>query len=111
MADMGYRIDIAGHRGRVVAFRGDQIVAATDQAMILRETRLADTVYFPIEAIDPRVLTPSQHRTFCPFKGTATYWNVIKSAGADDTIEKRCLGLSNAPQRGGDAQGVSLLLP
>lgn len=77
MAEHGYRIDINGHTGRVSAHRGDRVVAETDSATILRETRLGDYIYFPIESVDPAMLEPSNHRTFCPFKGTATYWHVM----------------------------------
>lgn len=76
MTDLGYRVDINGHTGRVTAHRGECVVAETDRAVILRETRLDDYVYFPIDCVDPALLALSDHRTFCPFKGTATYWHV-----------------------------------
>lgn len=40
------------------------------------ETRLQPYYYFPSDAIDPKLLTRSEFRTFCPFKGTASYWHV-----------------------------------
>lgn len=76
MTQHGYRIDINRHAGRVTAHRGECVLAETDRAVILRETRLDDYVYFPIDSVDPILLAPSDHRTFCPFKGTATYWHV-----------------------------------
>lgn len=33
-------------------------------------------VYFPPEAVKPEHLTPSQTHTVCPWKGTASYYNV-----------------------------------
>lgn len=33
--------------------------------------------YFPAEAVDRRYLQPSDHRTRCPWKGTASYYDVV----------------------------------
>lgn len=81
MADHGYRIEIEPHRGEVTAFNNGNIIAKSNAALILRETRLPDLTYFPKDAIDPAILVPSERRTFCPFKGTASYWHVETPAG------------------------------
>ena len=33
--------------------------------------------YFPADAIDPAMLTPSATTSVCPWKGTAHYYNVV----------------------------------
>jgi len=33
--------------------------------------------YFPAEAVDRRYLQPSDHRSRCPWKGTASYYDVV----------------------------------
>lgn len=33
--------------------------------------------YFPAEAVDRRFLEPSDHRSVCPWKGTARYYDVV----------------------------------
>jgi uncharacterized protein (DUF427 family) len=33
-------------------------------------------IYFPPDAIDPAYFRPSQTRTFCPWKGTASYYSI-----------------------------------
>ena len=33
--------------------------------------------YFPLEAVDPVCLQPSDHTTVCGWKGTAGYYNVV----------------------------------
>ena len=75
-SDESYRLQVTPAGGRVTAWAGDVMVASSDRAMVMHETRLAPTVYFPKD--DVRVLepVPTSRRTFCPFKGTATYWNV-----------------------------------
>jgi uncharacterized protein (DUF427 family) len=58
------RIEIAG-----------EVVAETRRARLLCETQLPMRFYLPRE--DVRVeLLPSPLRTFCPYKGEASYWSV-----------------------------------
>ena len=63
--------------GRVVVRNGDQVLAVSGSARMMHETRLPPTLYFPRRDVRDEILRPSEHRTFCPFKGTATYWNVV----------------------------------
>jgi uncharacterized protein (DUF427 family) len=48
----------------------------TTETMVVYETALDPRLY-----VDPRAvrvdLTRSQRRTYCPYKGTATYWNAV----------------------------------
>ncbi len=32
--------------------------------------------YFPVSSLDQKYVTESDHTTGCPWKGTASYWNV-----------------------------------
>ena len=77
----GYRIDIAPHKGLVTAYLGETELASSDNVKILKETRLGEYYYFPMDAVDATKLERSDHRTFCPFKGTATYWHFKTSQG------------------------------
>src|SRR3546814_1435800 len=67
-----------------VVFNGE-VVAESTRALVLRETRLPPTYYLPSEDVAMRFLVPSEHRTYCPFKGTASYWSL---AVGDKTVEK-----------------------
>ena len=77
----GYRIDIAPHKGLVTAYLGETELVSSDNVKILKETRLGEYYYFPMDAIDVAKLERSDHRTFCPFKGTASYWHLKTSRG------------------------------
>ena len=81
MISQGYRIEIERHAGKVTAVRDDIAVATSTKVNVLHETRLPDSYYFPMEAIDEKLLEPSDFRTFCPFKGTASYWHVTTPGG------------------------------
>ncbi len=80
---VNYRIDGPPHKllmqefpRRVRATFGGQTVFDTTRAMLLHETGLLPQVYVPIEDIRSDLLTPTEHHTYCPFKGTASYWTV-----------------------------------
>ena len=73
---LGYRLDVTPLPGPTVARRGDTIVAESANARIMHETRLPPVVYFPRRDIKATLLRSTGFRTFCPFKGTATYFDV-----------------------------------
>lgn len=56
-------------------FAGHPVLDST-RAMLLHETGLLPQIYVPNEDIRQDVLRPSEHHTFCPFKGTASYWTL-----------------------------------
>ena len=76
-----YSIEIGDVEGEVKVIHGGRPVASSNNVRVLRETRLADCYYFPSDAVDPDILVPSDQKTFCPFKGTASYWHVKTASG------------------------------
>jgi uncharacterized protein (DUF427 family) len=80
---VNYRIDGPAHRllmqefpRRVRAVFGGETVFDTYHAMLLHETGLLPQLYVPETDIRPDLLTPTDHHTYCPFKGTASYRSV-----------------------------------
>ncbi len=72
--DYGFTFD--AHPGKVkVEFNGVTI-ADSDRVRVMRETRLAPVFYFPRDDLNWTHLQASEHRTYCPFKGNASYWTV-----------------------------------
>lgn len=78
----GYAIEIEPLDGTVIAYRGDNVLARSDRAKVMYETRLPPTIYFPREDIIVPLSDPTDLRTFCPFKGTASYHAVELDDGA-----------------------------
>ena len=74
--DGTYRIAIEPIRGRVRVVADGGIVADSTNAMLLRETHFPTHCYFPKADLKDDLLVPSTFRTFCPFKGTAHFWNL-----------------------------------
>ena len=71
-----YRIEFSPSHKRVKVVFNGVVLAETERAMVLRETRLDPVYYLPRDAVRMEHLEPSEHHTYCPFKGTASYWHV-----------------------------------
>lgn len=71
-----YRLTIEPAGGRVRARIGGEIVADSENVLVMHETYLPSQCYFPKSDLIPGLLVPSPLRTFCPFKGTAHHWNL-----------------------------------
>jgi len=51
-------------------------VASTTRALELREAVYPAVQYIPLDDVDPNVLESSDHTTYCPFKGDASYYHL-----------------------------------
>ncbi len=71
-----YTIDVQALAGPVSAYRGDVLIASSENAKVMYETRLPPAVYFPAEDVRADLSSESDLQTFCPFKGTASYFNI-----------------------------------
>ena len=68
-----HRITTAPSTKHVQVEVDGQVVADTTRAVELDETRLPVRYYLPPEDVRTDLLTPSDTRTHCPFKGDASY--------------------------------------
>lgn len=55
------------------SWNGAVIAQATDEQVVLVE----NNVYFPLSAVQQAYLRPSSHTTVCPWKGTASYYDLV----------------------------------
>lgn len=62
------------HRVRVTC--EGRTIAESNAALLVKETRHADVYYLPREDVDMTLLEATDHTTFCPFKGHASYWTL-----------------------------------
>ena len=75
-ADSYHRIDIRqSSRNLVVRYR-DRIVADTKRPLALYESGFAPRWYVLRADIDEAALTPVEHRSFCPYKGLCSYYDI-----------------------------------
>lgn len=71
-----YRITFEPCAKRVRAIFNDEVVVDSRNARLLHETRHIPVYYFPRDEVRMDLLTPTDHKTFCPFKGEASYFSV-----------------------------------
>ena len=74
-------ISIEANPSRVVVKVGGQIIADTRDALTLREASYPPIQYIPRRDVDMAALTRSEHTTYCPYKGDASYYSI--PAGGD----------------------------
>ena len=82
-----YDVHFEPFSGRVrVVFNGETIADST-AVMQMHETKHAPVLYFPRGDVAMERLRPSDHDSFCPFKGEASYWSVsVDDRSAVDAV-------------------------
>ena len=73
-------IDVTPSKDRVVVRVADRVVADTRRSLGLREANYPVVHYIPREDVDMSLLERTEHHTYCPYKGDASYYS-IPSAG------------------------------
>jgi len=51
------------------------VIANSDTALIMHEGNYDPVLYFPLEDVRLDLATKTDHSTYCPFKGEASYWS------------------------------------
>jgi uncharacterized protein (DUF427 family) len=67
----------------VTVSSGPVVIADSDRALELREASYPPVLYVPLEDIDQAVLRPSELHTWCPYKGEASYYDIVDGDGTD----------------------------
>jgi len=67
----------------VVVRSGPVVIAETDRALELDEAGYPTVFYVPLDDVDQRLLRPSDHHTWCPYKGEASYYDIVDGDGSD----------------------------
>ncbi len=70
-------IAIAPQIGRVRVLLVGELIAESTRALSLQEARYPAVVYIPRADIRADALSRSAHTTHCPFKGDASYYDLI----------------------------------
>ena len=77
-------ITIDANPSRVVVKVGGKTIADTREALTLREASYPPVQYIPRRDVDMAALTRSEHTTYCPYKGDASYYSI--PSGGDRAI-------------------------
>jgi len=60
----------------VVVKIAGRILADTQEALTLREAQYPPVQYIPLEHVDMSLLEATDHSTYCPYKGDASYYSI-----------------------------------
>ncbi|KAF1036282.1 MAG: hypothetical protein GAK35_04086 [Herbaspirillum frisingense] len=75
--DKNHKVEESPVAGTVKASVGGREVASTSDVIAVHETGCPVRYYFARTAVDGKLLQPSQTSSTCPFKGTASYYNLV----------------------------------
>lgn len=70
-------ITVEPARTRVVVKAGGRVVADTRRALTLREASYPAVFYIPREDADMSLLSRTEHTSWCPYKGEASYYSIV----------------------------------
>jgi uncharacterized protein (DUF427 family) len=74
--DPYHRVDVLQSSRHVVVRLGDEVLAESTRPVALFETGLPTRWYLPESDVRMDLLSPSDKRTGCAYKGFASYWSV-----------------------------------
>jgi uncharacterized protein (DUF427 family) len=77
-------ITIEANPARVVVTLAGVTIADTQNALTLREAGYAPVQYIPLADVDHSQLQSSDHASYCPLKGDASYYNL--PAGGERSV-------------------------
>jgi uncharacterized protein (DUF427 family) len=69
-------ITVTPAEGHVTVRAGDVLVAESDGALALAESNYPAVIYVPLADVDRAQLERSDHGTYCPYKGDASYYSL-----------------------------------
>jgi uncharacterized protein (DUF427 family) len=77
-------ISIETNPSRIEVMVGGQVIADTREALTLREASYPPVQYIPRRDVNMAALLRSEHTTYCPYKGDASYYSI--PAGGDRSL-------------------------
>lgn len=79
--DSSHPITIERNPARVIVSEGGRTIADTGAALTLREADHPPVQYIPLADVDTSLLEPTDHSSYCPYKGDCSYYSI--NTGAD----------------------------
>jgi len=69
-------ITVEPNPARVTVTLAGKVIADTTKALILREAAYPAVQYIPLKDVDPSLIERTQHSSYCPYKGEASYYSI-----------------------------------
>ncbi len=71
-----YRVEITPTRDHIRILAGVTCIADSHRPLRVTESKHHPVWYVPLSDVDNAVIVATDHSTYCPFKGHASYWTV-----------------------------------
>ena len=82
-----HRVTISPAQTTVTVTAGNRQLAKSHRALLVDEARHELVFYLPRADVDMTLLEATDHSTYCPFKGHASYFSVIADAAGESTTD------------------------
>ena len=70
-------ITVTAAPNRIQVTYNGHVIADTRKALTLKEASYRPVLYFPREDVEMAFLTRTDHSTYCPYKGDASYYTLL----------------------------------
>lgn len=77
-------ISIAPANKRMQVLVNGEVIADSDRALVMDEARHDPVAYFPRSDVQMDKLTRTDHQTYCPYKGDATYYSIAAGPASQE---------------------------
>ncbi len=81
-----HKISVIAYQGLVEVWFRQVKVASTSHALEMREADYAPVFYLPFADCRHEYFDNTAHTTFCPFKGSASYWSLETQSGRTENV-------------------------
>lgn len=71
-----HRVDLHPDKSHVRVMFGGKVIADSTDALRCEETGHGPVYYIPAKDMALDLMQKTEHTTYCPFKGTASYWTI-----------------------------------
>lgn len=71
-----HRVDLTADKAHVRVTFGGQVIAESTSALRCDETGHGPVYYIPAKDMALGLMSKTAHTSYCPFKGTASYWTI-----------------------------------
>ena len=71
-----HKIHVSLSIKKIAAVFQGKTIADSDRVIVLQETNHEPVYYFPRDGVQMGYLERTDHQSYCPFKGEASYWTI-----------------------------------
>jgi uncharacterized protein (DUF427 family) len=77
---------LAPEKRRVVVRFGGEVIADSRDALTMHETNHGPVFYVPRKDVKMELLTRTEHHTYCPYKGQASYFSLTGARTSENAV-------------------------